>query len=185
MILMVSDGDDPVHDEEWREGAVLARKHKIPVVVIGVGKPEPKSPDNLIPWRDDVVRHEDGKPVETKLEEQPLRGIARLTGGEYSRASTATRDLDLSAYFKDWIEQRSMKSESAMTSPSYVQRYGWFYGAALVFFTTAMLIGNPRTDRPVAPAEPTASVRSHRQERELALLQETGSEASGLEPAIH
>jgi Ca-activated chloride channel family protein len=186
MILLASDGDDPARDDEWREGAVLARKHKIPVVAVGMGLLDPKAPDNLIPWRGDVVRHEDGKPVQTKLEEKPLREIARLTEGEYTRARTANRDLDLGAYFKDWIEQRSMRSESALTSPTFVQRYVWFYGAALLFFTTAMLIGNPRSSRVRAPAELPAPARPTRGLRERAYVTpETGSDADLLEPAIH
>jgi Ca-activated chloride channel family protein len=186
MILLVSDGDDPARDDEWREGAVLARKHKIPVVAIGMGLLAPKSPDNLIPWRHGVVRHEDGKPVETKLEEQPLREIARLTEGAYTRARSADRDLDLAGYFKDWIEQRSMRSESALNSPTFVQRYAWFYGAALVFFTTAMLIGNPRSTWAKAPAETPAPVRSTRSMREPAyVLADNETSADLLEPAIY
>jgi Ca-activated chloride channel family protein len=186
MILLVSDGDDPARDDEWREGAVLARKHKIPVVAVGMGLLAPKAPDNLIPWRDDVVRHEDGKPVETKLVEMPLREIARLTEGEYTRACTAHRDLDLAAYFQDWIEQRSMRSESAVASPTFVQRYAWFYGAALLFFTTAMLIGNPRSTRSSAPAEPVVPGRSTRSLHERAyVLPENDTPADLLEPVIH
>src|SRR5262249_46863217 len=145
-----------------------------------------KVPDNLIPWRDDVVRHEDGKPVETKLVEMPLREIARLTEGEYTRASTTSRDLDLAAYFKDWIEQRSMRSESALASPAFVQRYAWFYGAALLFFTTAMLIGNPRSTRSRPPVEPAAPVRSARALRERAFASpENETPADLLEPVSY
>jgi Ca-activated chloride channel family protein len=185
MILLVSDGDDPARDEEWREGTAIARKHKIPVVVVGVGQVDPKVPDSLIPWRDDVVRHEDGKPVETKLEEEPLRGIARLTDGVYTRASSGGRDLDLSTYFKDWIEERTLRAESGLNSPTYVQRYPWFYGAALLLFTTAMLLGHPRAGRALLSVELPVTGSSQRPEETVALApEETDVQSDRLEPVM-
>jgi Ca-activated chloride channel family protein len=154
LILMVSDGDDPARDDEWGEGARFAARHKIPVVVMGVGRLNTLPPDNQIPWKDDWVRHENGTPVATKLEEKPLQEIARLTGGNYTRAGTTDKDLDLTAYFKDWIEQRTLRSDAGKTSPTYVQRYPWFFGTALVLFSTAMLIGNVRVRRPAGPETP-------------------------------
>jgi Ca-activated chloride channel family protein len=45
-ILLLSDGDDPAQDEEWRLGVEAARKDKIPIHTIGLGDP---SRPSLIP----------------------------------------------------------------------------------------------------------------------------------------
>src|SRR6266851_1225018 len=43
-ILLVSDGDDPARDEEWRSGISAARERGIPVHTVGVGDPNNASP---------------------------------------------------------------------------------------------------------------------------------------------
>jgi Ca-activated chloride channel family protein len=142
MILLLSDGDDPARDEEWRAGALLAQKNRLPVFSIGVGDPRPKEPVK-IPLGDDFVRHND-VPVKTRLEEKPLKEIARLTDGTYVRAGTNV--LDLATVFRDWIEPQALRSRSGEVIPSYVQRYPWFFGAALFLFGVAMLIGDRRRE---------------------------------------
>jgi Ca-activated chloride channel family protein len=154
MILLVSDGDDPAHDEEWRAGARAALARQVPVITVGIGDPRPKFPVH-IPLGDDILRHNDA-PVETLLVEKPLEEIARLTHGTYVKARTST--LDLGRLFREWIQPASMRSEVNRTIPSYVQRYPWFFGAALVFFTAAMMIGTgvPRP-RPEVPRKEEAA----------------------------
>jgi Ca-activated chloride channel family protein len=147
VILMLSDGDDPARDEEWREGALEAKGNQIPVFTVGLGDPKPKYPVR-IPLGNDVLRHND-VPVETKLEEKPLEEIARLTRGTYIAARTGA--FNLGALFKDWVEQHELRTEAAETFPSYVQRYDWFFGAALVLLGASTLIGHRRAV--VTPAE--------------------------------
>jgi Ca-activated chloride channel family protein len=150
MILMLSDGDDPARDEEWRAGAEEAKKQKVPVFPVGIGNPRPKVP-TFIPFGGDYVRHEDGRRVETRLEEKPLREIARLSDGNYVREQAG--GLDLGRLFKDWIEPQAKRTSAADRFPRYRQRYPWFFGAALVLLGAAMLIGSGRSrrGRPVPP----------------------------------
>ncbi len=156
LVLLLSDGDDPARDEEWRAGAEEARKLHVPVFAVGVGDPSPKTPVR-IPVGDDFVRHDD-VPVETKLEEKPLQEIARITRGTYIGARTSP--LDLGALFRAWIEPRALRSADTDLFPAYVPRYPWFFGAALVLFSTALLIGQ----RPRRPApEPLPPERSTRE----------------------
>jgi Ca-activated chloride channel family protein len=147
MILMLSDGDDPARDEEWHEAALEAKERKLPVFPVGIGDPRPKGPI-FIPLGDDYVCHEDGTRVETKLEEKPLREIARLNGGAYVRERAG--GLDLGQLFKDWIEPQAMRVPAADRFPRYKQRYSWFFGAALVLLGTALVIdsGGSRRKRP-------------------------------------
>jgi Ca-activated chloride channel family protein len=155
MILLLSDGDDPVKDEEWRQGALAAQKAKVPVVAVGFGDPEPRRPVH-IPLGEDVLRH-DGAPVQTRLEEKPLEQIARLTHGTYVRAGTSP--LDLGRLFQDWMEQRALRTADAQALPTYRQRYAWFFGTALALLAASMVIGNPRVGRNGAgPTFPDAAL---------------------------
>jgi Ca-activated chloride channel family protein len=144
MILMLSDGDDPARDEEWREGALGAEKRHLPVVVVGLGDPEPKVPIR-IPLGNDFLQHA-GQPVQTRLEEKPLEEIARLTHGTYLRAGSGS--LDLGTVLRDWLEPRGASAQAADRLPAYRQRYPWFFGAAFAFFAAALVISNPRSPRP-------------------------------------
>src|SRR5262249_11545249 len=43
-VLLLSDGDDPAGDEDWREAAAEAREQKVAVHLVGIGDPDVKSP---------------------------------------------------------------------------------------------------------------------------------------------
>jgi Ca-activated chloride channel homolog len=167
LILLVSDGDDPARDEDWYEGARLAQKQQVAVFTVGLGNPRPKYPTR-IPFGDDFVRHpQDNRPVETKLEEKPLMEIARITKGTYFAAGTEM--LNLGALFKEWVEPHALRTEQADIFPSYVTRYPWFFGAALVFLSAAMVIGPVRSVREKAGTHPVpAAEESDAAEADLA-----------------
>lgn len=75
-IVLLSDGDDPIDDDEWRSGITAARQAGVPVHVVAVGEPGAAT----IPERDDVLRH-DGAPVRTMVRRDRLDPIASATGG--------------------------------------------------------------------------------------------------------
>jgi Ca-activated chloride channel family protein len=127
-ILLISDGDDPARDGEWREGMALARRHHIPVHTVGVGDPDVGSPI--------TVR---GTEVLTRLEEQPLEAIARLTDGKYIPART--NDLRLGELFLDYIEPGTPHEETDDVLPVYRPHYPWFIGAAFVVLSLQMIMG--------------------------------------------
>ena len=78
-VLLLSDGDDPAHDGEWREGAAEAREQGVPIYTVGLGDPDVASPIRI---GGEVLKHE-GKEVDTRLEEAPLRDVAETTHGVY------------------------------------------------------------------------------------------------------
>jgi Ca-activated chloride channel family protein len=157
MILLLSDGDDPARDREWREGALEAKHRQIPVFVIGVGDPAPKFPIH-IPFRGDVIQREDGTRVTTRLEEEPLQEIARISGGSYYREGT--NDLSLASLFRDAIAPFARRVPSDSAIPTTVQRYPWFFGAALVLLSLAMMIGGrPHLRMPADVKPQTAEER--------------------------
>lgn len=140
-ILLISDGDDPARDEEWREGIQAAHKLDIPVHTVGVGDPDRDSP---IPGVDGPLLFQ-GKPVETRLREKVLEEIARQTGGTYTPART--RALPLGEIFRERIEPRAAREEAEDVLPIYRQRSAWFFAGSLVWLTAEMTLGDFRRRR--------------------------------------
>jgi Ca-activated chloride channel family protein len=133
-ILLLSDGDDPAGDEEWRSGADEAHDRHIPVYTAAVGTTQP-SP---IPLKDGYQRYQ-GEPVYTRLEEKPLREIARITGGT-SVVEDGGR-LALGRLFRQQLEPRGVHEDSDDALPQYRQRYAWFLGPALALLALEMALG--------------------------------------------
>jgi tetratricopeptide (TPR) repeat protein len=137
-ILLISDGDDPADDKEWRQGIVAAREKKIPVHAVGVGDPANAGP---IPFGNDFLRH-DNTVVKTRLQEKPLQEIAQTTGGVYLPAHLNA--LPLGQLFRKVIEPRGERAASEVEStadlPILEQRYAWFFGSALALLAGTMLI---------------------------------------------
>jgi Ca-activated chloride channel family protein len=143
-ILMISDGDDPARDHEWEEGAEVASKHGFPVHTVGIGNPESDSP---IPLQPGVVLRREGKPVQTRLHEQPLEEIARRTRGTYTPARTQA--LPLGELFRERIEPAAARETTEDALPLLRPRYAWFLGPALALLALEMAIGPLRGRRSV------------------------------------
>lgn len=135
-IILISDGDDPARDQEWREGVTAARAQGIPVHTVGVGDPDRDSP---IPGPDGPL-HFQGKPVQTRLREPVLEEIARQTGGTYTPART--RALPLGEIFQERIEPRAAREGADDVLPVYQQRSAWFFGLGLFWLTAEMALGD-------------------------------------------
>ena len=136
-LLLLSDGDDPARDGEYRRGIERARVEGLAVRCIGLGD---SSEGHRIPdgkgWLVFGTRE-----VETRLEEAPLREIARRTGGEYIRAGTQRLALG------DWylsLASRSGDEDSPESLPVYRQRQSWFLLPAFAFLSLALLIPDRR-----------------------------------------
>src|SRR5207244_2307545 len=111
----------------------------IPVHTVGVGNPAVASP---IPLRGDEVLRHNQEVVTTKLEGQPLEGIARLTRGTYTPAGTST--LRLGELFRERIEPGGAHDTQEEVLPVYRQRYAWFLGAAYFLLGLEMVLGQRR-----------------------------------------
>jgi Ca-activated chloride channel family protein len=147
-VLLLSDGDDPVHDNDWRLPAAEARARGIPVHAIGIGDPDE---DSTIPTPDGPLQDADGNPVRTRLQERPLQDIAELTEGVYVPAQT--RALPLGRLFRERIESRPVRDDAEDALPQYQQHYPWFLGGALLLLSLSVVVGGfsrprpPRADR--------------------------------------
>jgi Ca-activated chloride channel family protein len=128
-IVLLSDGDDPADDQEYRVGITAIQALKVPVHVIGIGNPQAN-------WDLELPVRRGGKlgteHVATSLKEAPLREIAHATGGVYVAART--QPCDLAGLYDEIIEPlpRAQTPDSAVTQPP--SRQSWFFGAALIIF---------------------------------------------------
>lgn len=138
-ILLLSDGDDPANDDEWKAGVQAARAAGIPVHTVGVGNPEADSP-----VRDEHGRSItfEGRPVLTRLEDKPLEEIARSTGGVYVRAWEERQPL--ARWFQVWTQARPDRDLGEEPLPALEPRYPLFLAPALALFALGTLV----TDRP-------------------------------------
>ncbi len=145
-ILLLSDGDDPARDGEWRLPAAEARAREIPVHVVGVGNPDE---DSTIPTPDGPLQDGDGATVKTRLREAPLQEIAAITDGVYIPAQT--RALPLGRLFHERIESRPMRDDAEDALPQYQQHYAGFLGGALLLLALSIVVGGFRRPRAVRP----------------------------------
>jgi Ca-activated chloride channel family protein len=139
-IVLLSDGDDPARDEEWRSGISAARERKIPVHTIGIGDSEHSSP---IPTDNGPLRHGDTI-VQTRLQERPLEEIARLTNGKYVPAHT--KALPLGELFRARIAGQAgpADTDEANSLQVYRPRYAWFFGPALLLLALEIILSRRR-----------------------------------------
>jgi Ca-activated chloride channel family protein len=135
-LLLLSDGDDPARDGEWKQGARAAAALGIRIHTVGIGDPNTAS---VIRLAAGPLMHDD-LPVRTRLEEAPLREIADLTGGTYTPA--CTRSLPLGALYLDAIAGEPQREDSDDALPVYQQRYAWFLGPALAFLALFTFLGD-------------------------------------------
>jgi Ca-activated chloride channel family protein len=140
-ILLLSDGDDPAHDEEWRSGIAAAQQARIPIHTVGIGDPERA---HVIPTERGPLLH-DEKTVLTKLNEKPLEDLARLTGGTYTAAHT--KALPLGELFRARIKPRPghEDADGGDAMQVYQPRYAWFLGPALALLALEMLLWRLRS----------------------------------------
>lgn len=142
-VLVVSDGDDPAADEEWAEGAAAAKARGIPVYCLGVGDPQTGW---SIPDPEGVLRY-NGEEVRTRLEERPLREIARRTDAAYFAGRTC--DLPPGALYEGILAGKARTADRVVPLALYRPRYAWFFGAALGLLGLALLLGGlPRRGGP-------------------------------------
>jgi Ca-activated chloride channel family protein len=136
-ILLLSDGDDPARDGEWRSGIDRARSEGIAVSCIALGD---NQRGHRIPTDSGWLMY-DGKEVRTRREDSPLREIARRTGGELIVAGT--QPISLGETYRSLVA-RSTDEESPEVLPVYRQRQTWFLLPAFVLLALTLLIPETR-----------------------------------------
>lgn len=123
-ILLVSDGDDPAGDREWRVGLRAAQGARVPVHAVGLGDPERGA---VIPGDGGPLRF-DGRPVRSRLREEPLLDTARLTDGLY--LPSRTRVPDIVGFFERRVETQAGRELPGAKLPQPIDRSVWFLSPA-------------------------------------------------------
>jgi hypothetical protein len=95
---------------------------------------------------------ENGKPVLSRLEEEPLREIAAASGGVYE--SVRTRAAPLGPLYLQWIASSPVREDNEDAVPVYRQRPTPFLLVAFVCLAGALALG----DR--SPRSPTTGTPS-------------------------
>ena len=153
VIVLVSDGDDPAEDDEWRVGVIAAQAKRIRVHTVGIGDP---ASAETITSGNDVLRY-DGEPIRTKLNEKLLQDIARETGGQYLPAQRA--DFPLGTFVQHLLDADELHQDEPADSslPVFQARYAWFLLPALLLFLLTMLLNEgprpPRKEPKMPPAK--------------------------------
>ncbi len=157
-VLLISDGDDPAGDAEWRNGIIAAKSRGIRVDTVGIGNPDKVSP---IPAGDQIELWYEGKPVHSRLDEHPLEEIARQTGGSYIPGRTAP--VALGEIFRTTIEPRPSREHTEDVLPAPRPQYEWAFAAALLCAALGIGMSDVRGPHPVAATGSNGRV-SHRAE---------------------
>jgi Ca-activated chloride channel family protein len=140
-ILLLSDGDDPARDGEWRLGADKAHERGIPVYTVGIGNPNEASPIRL----DGAPLVHDGREVRTRLQEDLLREVARPDRLNYWGRS---HDLQLGARYLEAIAGLPVREESDDPVPVRRQHHGRFLLWSFLSLASALTLGDgPRRRR--------------------------------------
>lgn len=134
IFVMISDGEDNINSEDAsRLESALSEviKRKIPVYTIGIGSKEGgyivediDSGGNFIYMTEDYYG---GEKVFSRLQEETLKRIARITGGKYVYATTGD---ELSNAFKDVLVKEAEKEKKK--EKDYYDIWQYLLGVAFV-----------------------------------------------------
>jgi|SRR5262245_30053861 len=127
-IILISDGDDPGGDDEWRQGTAAARAADIPVHTVGVGS-----------FQSTPVEINMELLCYTKLQESFLKDLAKETRGHYEPARVNVPELG--DFFRTRIEPNPSRMVSDDQIPQPKEQYVWFLAPALGFFLVGWLRG--------------------------------------------
>ncbi len=133
-VLLLSDGDDPAGDGEWRAGIARARAEGVPVHCVGIGDPDEEHPIRV--GRASLAH--DGKEVGTRLKEGPLREIAVQTGGTLTLPGN--RPLALGVYYLALIESQPQREGADGGLPVLRPRYAYFLLPAFGLLSLTLLL---------------------------------------------
>jgi Ca-activated chloride channel family protein len=143
-VVLLSDGDDPARDGEFRQGAERCRSEGVRVLCVGVGDASEAKPIPLAGGKGRLTWA--GKDVLTRLEEAPLREIARVTQGELLIFGTSPGHLG-----ESWLQFAESVSdeESPDSLPVFRQRQEWFLVTAFGLLSLFVVLPRrPKEKRP-------------------------------------
>ena len=136
-IILITDGED--HESFPLEAAKAAAQAQVSIYAIGLGDPRVGT---RIPARDDpekpaFVQYQ-GQEVRSKMREDLLLEIARITGGAYVPAGT--RSIELDRIYMENLAPKARRDLDVAVRERYVHRFQWFVLAGFLLLVIEMLI---------------------------------------------
>ena len=141
VLVLLTDGEDLQGDVT--DAAKAAAAKGMAIYTIGVGSPAgARIPIRYANGRTDFVRHEDGRIVETKLDETVLKKIAQETGALYVALGRGAEGLETIYREKLRLVPKSEQDQRMERIP--VERYEWPLGAAIALLVLEFFIRDRR-----------------------------------------
>jgi Ca-activated chloride channel homolog len=145
VLVVVSDGED------WGGGldSEVSKLKENGVIVYALGVGTPQGTTVPIPGTaGEVKRDQDGSVVITRLNEETLEKLARATGGDYLRATSAAADPSRLVRRIDRLEKRTIESQSLSTLE---ERFQWPLALAVLALLVYLGVGPFLPDRRLSP----------------------------------
>jgi Ca-activated chloride channel homolog len=128
LLIMISDGED--HSEGAQDAAEEATKLGMKIITIGVGTEK----GGTIPLKENGVlqgykKDNNGETVITKLDQEGLTKIAKITKGGYVNGTNTKEVLD---YVKNALNNIQKTEFEATQMADFQSQFQWFLGIAFV-----------------------------------------------------
>ena len=134
-IIIITDGEN--HEDDPLSEAEEAAKAGIVIHAIGIGSSEGVPIALNAGGRTEYLKDQDGTTVITRLDEEILKKIAVIGGGNYIRASSTSIGLD--EIFRDIRKMDQSDLESTMYT-EYDDQFRIFAALALIFLIAEIII---------------------------------------------
>ena len=143
-LVLITDGED--WQGEALAAAEEAKRNGTTIYTVGVGAADGQA----IPVRDQYgrktyLRDNNGKRVQTQLDEQALRKIAEITGGLYVPLGRGAEGLDAIYQKRLALAPKSELAQKLEKVP--LERFQWPLGAALLMLALQALLGERKPER--------------------------------------
>jgi Ca-activated chloride channel family protein len=142
LLVLLTDGEDL--ESRAVAAARAAAAEGIHIYTVGVGTPA----GELIPLPGgpgQFVRDEKGGFVRSRLDENTLQAIARVTGGDYRRLGGAGRGLEV--LYRDVLAKLPQAELTSRMRQVPIERFQWPLGIASGFLAIEPLLGERRRQR--------------------------------------
>jgi Ca-activated chloride channel family protein len=137
-IVLISDGEDLA--KKAIEAAERAKEQNIPIFTVGLGNRQgSRIPDDAN--SQSFIKHQ-GADVVSKLNDDTLYEIAKITGGAYVPAATA--NMDLGRLYSDHLRKLSQMDSSESQQRRYIERYQYFLLPAFLLILMAAFLSAGR-----------------------------------------
>ncbi len=145
-LVLMTDGEEL--DESAVEAAKEAEAAGIRIFTIGFGS----AAGSLIPikteeGRNDFVRDENGRPVNSKLDATRLTEIAKETGGFYLPYGQDAASI----IYEKGIVPMDKQETGVLSAHKPIERYGWPVGCALFLLALWSVLGEGRRQKALSP----------------------------------